>query len=411
MSVRALLGHRSYVALLTGRTVSLSGNAMASIALAFAVLDLTGSATDLGLVLAARSLPQVVFLLLGGVIADRLPRHLVLVVTNVLSGLTQATTAGLVLSGHASVGSLAALGALNGASAAFIFPATAGLLPQTVPLDQLQTANVVLRMASTTAQIAGVALGGAVVAGFGSGWGLAWDAASFLVAAACFALVRIDPHQRISAGNMLVELREGWSAFRSRTWLWVVVLAFGVINAMQAAGFNTLGPKIADESFGRQGWGFVLAADTAGAFLSGLVLLRVRFRRPLYVGMLGVLVWSPLMLVLAAEPAVILLVAAAFVAGAAMELFGVGWDLSMQQHVPPELLSRVYAYDGLGSIVAIPLGQALAGPAAAWLGVQEAVVLCAVVLMVAGAGAILVPAVRRLERVDPRPAETEQLRA
>ena len=411
MSVRALLGHRSYVALLTGRTVSLSGNAMASIALAFAVLDLTGSATDLGLVLAARSLPQVVFLLLGGVIADRLPRHLVLVVTNVLSGLTQATTAGLVLSGHASVGSLAALGALNGASAAFIFPATAGLLPQTVPLDQLQTANVVLRMASTTAQIAGVALGGAVVAGFGSGWGLAWDAASFLVAAACFALVRIDPHQRISAGNMLVELREGWSAFRSRTWLWVVVLAFGVINAMQAAGFNTLGPKIADDSFGRQGWGFVLAADTAGAFLSGLVLLRVRFRRPLYVGMLGVLVWSPLMLVLAAEPAVILLVAAAFVAGAAMELFGVGWDLSMQQHVPPELLSRVYAYDGLGSIVAIPLGQALAGPAAAWLGVQEAVVLCAVVLMVAGAGAILVPAVRRLERVDPRPAETEQLRA
>jgi len=411
VSVRALLGHRSYVALLTGRTVSLSGNAMASIALAFAVLDLTGSATDLGLVLAARSLPQVVFLLLGGVIADRLPRHLVLVVTNVLSGLTQATTAGLVLSGHASVGSLAALGALNGASAAFIFPATAGLLPQTVPLDQLQTANVVLRMASTTAQIAGVALGGAVVAGFGSGWGLAWDAASFLVAAACFALVRIDPHQRISAGNMLVELREGWSAFRSRTWLWVVVLAFGVINAMQAAGFNTLGPKIADDSFGRQGWGFVLAADTAGAFLSGLVLLRVRFRRPLYVGMLGVLVWSPLMLVLAAEPAVILLVAAAFVAGAAMELFGVGWDLSMQQHVPPELLSRVYAYDGLGSIVAIPLGQALAGPAAAWLGVQEAVVLCAVVLMVAGAGAILVPAVRRLERVDPRPAETEQLRA
>jgi MFS family permease len=180
---------------------------------------------------------------------------------------------------------------------------------------------------------------------------------------------------------------------------------------VEAAGFNTLGPKIADDSFGRQGWGFVLAAETAGAFLSGVVLLRVRFRRPLFVGMLGVLVWSPLMLVLAAEPAVILLVLAAFVGGAGLELFGVGWDLSMQQHVPPELLSRVYAYDGLGSIVAIPVGQALAGPAAALLGVQEAVVVCALVLMAAGLAAICVPAVRRLERTDLDDPATEPVRA
>jgi MFS family permease len=411
VSVRALLRHRSYFALLTGRTVSLTGNAMASIAVAFAVLDLTGSATDLGLVLAARSLPQVVFILVGGVISDRLPRHLVLVVTNIIAGVTQATAAGLVLSGHASVGVLAALGAVNGASAAFIFPATAGLLPRTVPPDQLQSANVVLRMSSTGAQIAGVAGGGVLVAAFGSGWGLAWDAASFVVAAGCFALVRIDPHEKVPSSNMLGELLDGWSAFRSRTWLWVVVLAFGIINAVEAAGFNTLGPKIADDSFGRQGWGFVLAAETAGAFLSGLVLLRVRFRRPLYVGMLGVLVWSPLMLVLAAEPAVILLVLAAFVGGAGLELFGVGWDLSMQQHVPPELLSRVYAYDGLGSIVAIPVGQALAGPTAAWLGVQEAVVFCALVLMVAGVAAICVPAVRRLERTDLDQPATDPVRA
>lgn len=411
MSVRVLLRHRSYVALLTGRTVSLTGNAMATIAVAFAVLDLTGSATALGLVLAARSLPQVVFILMGGVISDRLPRHLVLVVTSVVSGLTQAAAAGLVLSGHASVGWLAVLGAINGASSAFIYPATAGLLPRTVPPDQLQTANVVLRMSSTGAQIAGVAGGGVLVATFGSGWGLAVDAVSFLVAAGCFALVRIDPHERLESSNVLIELRDGWTAFRSRTWLWVVVLAFGIINAMEAAGFNTLGPKIADDSFGRQGWGFVLAAETAGAFLSGVVLLRVRFRRPLFVGMLGVLVWSPLMLVLASQPAVILLVLASFVAGAGLELFGVGWDLSMQQHVPPEMLSRVYAYDGLGSIVAVPIGQALAGPVAAWLGVQEAVVFCALVIIAAGLAAICVPAVRRLERTDLDQPATELVRA
>ena len=400
MSVRAVLRHRSYMYLLTGRTVSLVGNSMASIAVTFAVLDLTGSVGDLGLVLAARSLPQVVFLLFGGVIADRLPRHLVLVVTNVVSAATQAVAAALLLTDHATVGVLAALGAVNGASTAFIFPASAGLLPQTVPTDELQPANVLLRMFSTAAMIGGVSVGGVLVAGVGPGWGLAVDATSFLVAAACFAAIRIDPHERLASGKVLVELREGWSAFRSRTWLWVVVLAFGVINAVHAAGWSTLGPKIADETFGRQGWGFVLAAETAGMFLAGLLLLRVRFRRPLFVGMLGVTVWSPLMLVLAAEPAVLVLVVASLVAGSAIELFGVGWDLTMQQHVPPHLLSRVYAYDALGSLVAIPLGQVLAGPAAAWLGLRPAVVLCAVVLMLAGATATAVPAVRRLERTD-----------
>jgi MFS family permease len=161
---------------------------------------------------------------------------------------------------------------------------------------------------------------------------------------------------------------------------------------------------MADDTFGRQGWGFVLAAETAGMFVAGVVLLRVRFRRPLFVGMLGVMVWSPLMLVLAAEPGVLLLILASFVAGVAIELFGIGWDLSMQQHVPPHLLSRVYAYDALGSLMAIPIGQVLAGPAAGLLGIKEAVVLCAVVIMVAGAAATAVPAVRRLERTDlPEP--------
>jgi MFS family permease len=408
VSVREVVRHRAYTYLLTGRTVSLIGNSMASIAITFAVLDLTGSATDLGLVLAARSVPQVVFLLFGGVIADRLPRHVVLVVTNLLSGATQAAAAALLLTGHASVGALAALGAVNGASTAFIFPASAGLLPQTVPASELQPANVLLRMFSTAAMIGGVSIGGVLVAGVGPGWGLAVDSASFLVAAACFGAIRLDPQERLPASNVLVDLREGWTAFRSRAWLWVVVLAFGIINAAEAAGWNTLGPKIADDTFGRQGWGFVLAAETAGMFLAGLLLLRVRFRRPLFVGMLGVTVWSPLMLVLAAEPSVLVLGAATLVAGAALELFGIGWDLTMQQHVPPHLLSRVYAYDALGSLVAIPVGQVLAGPAAGWLGIRPAVVLCAVVLMVAGLAATASPAVRRLERTDLGEREVER---
>lgn len=394
------LRHVPFRLLVGGRTISLFGNGLASIALTFAVLDLTGSAGDLGLVLAARSIPQVLFLLFGGVLADRLPRHLVLVGSNVVSGLTQVLTAAVVLTGNASIAALIVLGAVNGAAAAITFPASAGLLPQTVPAAVLQPANVVLRMASTAALVSGASIGGILVAALGPGWGLALDGATFLLSAACFAGIRLNPAEKLPTSNVLVELREGWDAFRSRTWLWVVVLAFGVINAVHAAGWFTLGPKIADDTFGRQGWGFVLAAEMAGSFLAGFLLLRRRFRRPLFVGMLGVLAWSPLMIVLGAEPRVFVLIAASLLAGAAIELFALGWDLSMQQHVPPHLLSRVYAYDSLGSLIAIPVGQIMAGPLAKLLGIQEAVILCAVLIMVVGVAAILVPDVRRLERTD-----------
>ncbi len=394
------LRHVPFRLLVGGRTISLFGNGLANIALTFAVLDLTGSAGDLGLVLAARSIPQVLFLLFGGVLADRLPRHLVLVGSNVVSGLTQLVTAAFVLTGHASIAALIVLGAVNGAASAITFPASAGLLPQTVPAAVLQPANVVLRMASTAALVSGASAGGILVAALGPGWGLALDGATFLVSAACFGGIRLNAAEKLPTSNVLVELREGWDAFRSRTWLWVVVLAFGVINAVHAAGWFTLGPKIADDTFGRQGWGFVLAAEMAGSFLAGFLLLRTRFRRPLFVGMLGVLAWSPLMLVLGAEPRVVVLIGASLVAGAAIELFALGWDLSMQQHVPPHLLSRVYAYDSLGSLIAIPVGQIMAGPLAKWLGIQEAVILCSVLIMVVGVAAILVPDVRRLERTD-----------
>ena len=400
MTVREVLRHRSFAYLVVGRTVSLVGNGLAGLAIAFAVLDLTGSTTDLGLVLAARSVPLVVFMLFGGVLADRLPRHLVLVVTNVVSGVTQVVAAGLLLSDHATIGSLMALEAVNGASSAFIFPATAGMLPQTVPAPALQTANVVLRMATTAALVGGTSVGGVLVAAVGPGWALVVDAATFAVGAVCFGLVRLPRGATMPASNVLRDLREGWTAFRSRTWLWVVVLAFTVINAAEAAGWNTLGPAIADDTFGRAGWGFVLAAQTLGMFVCGALLLRLRFRQPLLAGMIGMLVFVPVLYVLASEPAVLLLVVAAFVGGAALEVFGLGWDLSMQQHVPPHLLSRVYAYDGLGSILAIPIGQVVAGPLAASLGVHDAVVALATVAMVAAVVPLCVPAVRRLERTD-----------
>ena len=194
VTAREVLRHRPFAALLSGRTVSVLGNGLATIAIAFAVPGpRPAPSSDLGIVLAARSIPQVVFLLFGGVLADRLPRHLVLVVSNIVCGGTQALAAVLLLTDHASIGALVAIEAVNGASAAFIFPASAGLLPQTVPARDLQPANVLFRMASTAAMVAGAAMGGVLVAAVGPGWGFAADAVSFLVAAACFAAIRVAP--------------------------------------------------------------------------------------------------------------------------------------------------------------------------------------------------------------------------
>ena len=366
MSARAVLRHRSFVALLTGRSVSLAGNGLANIAITFAVLDLTGSATDLGLVLAARSVPQVVLLLFGGVIADRLPRHLVLVVSNLVCGLTQTARrhaaadrprhrrrAGRHRGGQRRVG-------------AFIFPASAGLLPadragRRAAAGQRDLPDVLDR-GHGRRHVARRCPGGRGRPRLGARRGralLRWSPPP------CFATIRLAPRRRLHVRTTsFTDLREGWSAFR------VAHLALGRRARLQHSSTRCTRRLVHARpdhrrprpSAGRAG-ASCSRPETAGMFVAGVVLLRVRFRRPLFVGMLGVLAWSPLMLVLAAEPAVLLLVVASFLAGVAHRAV-------RPRLGPPRCSStcrrtcsaRVYAYDALGSLVAIPVGQVLAGP-------------------------------------------------
>src|SRR6266513_3683499 len=191
------LGQRPFRLLFLGRTTSFIGNAFANVALAFAVLDLTGSKADLGYVLAARSLPQVIFLLVGGIWADRLPRHLVMVTSNLASGASQGAIALLLLTGHAQVWHLMALAAVNGTSSAFFFPASTGIVPQTVPKPLLQSANAILRLGQNGSYIFGAALGGLVVAATNPGVGIAADAATFFLAALWTALIRLPRELRM----------------------------------------------------------------------------------------------------------------------------------------------------------------------------------------------------------------------
>jgi MFS family permease len=400
--------------LAAGRVVTMAGNAVAPIALAFAVLDLTGSVRDLGLVVGARTLFNVLFILFGGVVADRLPRQLVMVVSSVLAAASQGVVAALVLTDTASVGLLLVLSAVNGTVSAFAFPAASALLAQTVPEEIRKQANAINRLGINAAMIGGSALGGLLVAAVGPGWGLAVDASTFAVAAVLFSLVRVPSYRRENAPRTgtLHELREGWTEFVARTWVWVVVAGFCFLNMAFVAALHVLGPVVADTTFGRQAWGFVLAAETAGMVAGAVVAMRLRVRRLMLVGVACCFGEALLIAALGLTPYVAVLLPVAFIAGLATEQFAIAWETSIQEHIPADKLARVYSYDALGSFIAIPIGQVAVGPLALAVGVVPALLVSAAVATLAVIGMLTSRDVRTLEHrpavpiepVDPGPS-------
>lgn len=393
------LRYGSFRALLTGQLLVRAGNGLASVALAFAVLDLTGSVASVGLVVGARSLANVLLLLLGGVLADRFPRTLLLQGACLLAGVTQALVAVAVLTGTASLTLLCGLSLLNGASAAAGMPAMASLTPQTVPSNLLQPANALVRVGSQLGMTTGFSLGGALSGLLGSGWALALNAGMFALAAVCCLFVRVTtappPTARL---RVLGELREGWSEFTARSWVWIVVVQFMVVNVTISGGVMILGAAIADDTFGRAAWGLILGVQTVGALLGGLAAATWQPRRALFFGVALMLLEALPMLVLAQAPTVWLLMGVMFVVGACTEQFGVAWEVSLQQNIPANRLARVYSYDMLGSFVALPMGEIAVGPIAEQFGFQATLHGAALLLVVATLAAMANRGVRTLLR-------------
>jgi MFS family permease len=377
------------------------GTAVAPIALAFGVLDLTGSKSDLGFVLAANWVPQLVLILLGGVFADRLPRHLVMVGSNAVAAAAQGAIAVLLLTGHARVWHLVALQVLRGASFSFFFPASQGLVPQTVSAAELQQANVLFSMTRNGTSILGAALGGVLVAVTSPGWALAFDGVTYLASAVIFGAMRLPPRAAsVEAPNMLRELADGWSEFVSRRWLWTIVVAAGFSNMAWITG-NVYGPLVARQSLGGAApWGAIVACEGAGLLLGGVFLLRYRPRRPLFVGT-AALATGALPLIFLANLRWTPAIAAAYLcSGLAMEVFNTSWTTVLQENVPLEKLSRVSSYDALGSFVFIPVGLSIAGPVADAIGLTHALWLAAAVTTGSMLSALSVREVRELRRRD-----------
>ncbi|MFD6326929.1 MFS transporter [Streptomyces sp. NPDC058442] len=391
---------RNYTLLTASAVVTSLGSHGALIASAFAVLAAGGDAGEVGLVAAARTLPLVLFLLIGGAVADRLPRHHVMVAANVLNCLSQAAFAALVLAGEAQLWQMMLLSGLGGVGQAFFGPAAEGMLLSSVEGEQAGRAFAVFRMAMQGSTLGGVALGGLMIAAMGPGWVLAADAAAFAVAAAlrAFLDVRHIP-PRVPGGGLLADLRDGWREFSGRPWLWSIVVQFSIANAVVGAADAVYGPLVArDHLGGAAPWGLALAFFGGGTVVGALVMTRWKPRRLLFVGTLCVFPLALPSAALAVPVPVAVLCAVMFVTGVSVEVFGVSWMTALHQEIPEEKLSRVSAYDWFGSVALVPAAMALAGPVQSVFGRTEALWGCAALVVVVTAAVLCVPDVRNLRR-------------
>lgn len=379
--------------------VTYTGTAMAPIAIAFGVLELTGSTRDSGIVIAAPTMASIAVLLIGGVLADRTSRKRMIVVAEVLAMLAQLSVAISFLSGTATVPLLTVLMLINGVAMALNAPAATGLIIQVVERDELQAVNALLGTARNGAMAGGAALGGILVAAFGAGVTLAIDAASFGASALLVMSLAPRIQARSERVSVIEDLRIGWREFTSHTWLWVIVLQFSLLVAGMDSVFGLVGPAVAREHLdGARDWGFIAASFGGGTLVGGIISLKISPKHPMRFATLCTFTFCALPLALAVPLPVFLVASAAFVEGVAGQLFAVLWYTTLQQKVPSHLLSRVSAYDHLGSIALAPLGIVVAGFLFEWIGYRSTLLIAALTVVVPSTVAFSVRDVRRMTR-------------
>jgi hypothetical protein len=396
-----VLRERSFARYLAAVSVSNLGTGMAIVALAFAVLEF-GTATDLGIVLLAREIPVVVFLLLGGVFADRLPRRLILVGSDVVKGAAQVATAALLFSGNANVWNVALLQVAFGVAGAFSRPATTGLIKEAVSDERLQDANALLHLSSSVMYIAGPATGALIVAAGSPATAIAVDAATFFVSAALTASMKLAATVRMASASILSDLRDGWREFVVRPWAVAMVASFGLFQLSYFPALLVLGPLIAKEELGGAGaWGLILAVGSAGSVVGGIFAMQLRVDRPLVASELFVVPAGLLLAALAVPLPLAAIALISFIGGAGFALGDTLWVTALQRNVPEHALSRISSFDWLGSVAFNPVGYALIGPIAATFGESETLLIAGIANVAVCFGVVMVPSVRAIRSHAP----------
>jgi predicted MFS family arabinose efflux permease len=385
-----VLGLRDFRLLLADRLLAPGAFAFSMVGVAFAVLDRYGSTADLSYVLAAQIAPSLVFTLIGGVFADRMPPQRVIIAGNLMIALGEGTFGLLVLTGHAQLWEMIALECVTGTGMAIFYPASQALLPRLVPGDLLTQASALSRMAMNGGQMGGAAVAGLVVAAIGPGWALAICGLGMTGTVPVLLSMRAVAAARTVTHSIVRELRDGWSEFRSRTWLWVIVAQYSIVMMAWYGSFQVLGPAVARTHLGGPAaWGAITAAESVGFIAGGLVSLRFTPRRPmLFVAGIGMLIAIPTLSLAMLWP-LPLVCACSFGVGVTVEAMMVTWTVAMATNIPPDRLARVSSYDLLGSVMAMPAGALAAGPIAAAIGVSATQYGAAGLILVASALALI----------------------
>ncbi len=403
-----VLRHQNFRYLFLGQAASTVGDRLVVVALALFITRRTGSVTDLSLVLAAQSLPLIALLLFGGVWADRLPRHRIMVATDATRAALHATLAVLIVTDAVRIWQIIVIEAIFGAAQAFFQPAYTGLVPQTVPEPEIQDARALTESMSNVAFLVGPALATVLVLGVGAWEAFALDAATFVLSAAL--LLRVEPRVRGEAAApepLLAELRAGWREVRSRAWVWVTIVTFAGAVMCVFAQWYALGPVIARDAYGGAGvFGVLESVAGAGAVCGALIALRWQPERPLRTGMVLLLAWPAMAGAFALAAPLALVVVLAFATGLGFSLVMIWWETALARQIPAGLLSRVSAYDWMGSLALLPVGYLIAGPLANALGPRTVLGVGSAI----GFGLLLLALVPRSTReLRGDPALTQQL--
>ncbi len=411
-----VLAIRDFRLLLADRLIAPASVGFSLVGVSFAVLKLTNSPTDLSYVLAAQIAPSLVFALLGGVAADRFPPQRVIIAANLMMALGEGTFGILVLTGRPPLWAMMGLEAVTGTGIAIFYPASQALLPRLVPRGLLQEASAISRLVMNTGQMSGAAVAGLLVAATSAGFALVLCGIGMVSTVPLLLSIRAGREHLRSGGSgdvaavngisgpapsMLTELREGWSEFRSHTWLWVIVAEFCIVMMAWYGAFSVLGPVVARAHLGgAAAWGAITAADAFGLIAGGLVSLRFTPRRPMLFVVLtgGAVAISPLSLAMVLPLAAVC--AASFVLGVAVEVMMVQWTVTMARNIPPDKLARVSSYDVLGTVMAMPAGALIAGPLGAAIGISRAEYAAAAVIVLAAALALIPRDIRTIRSGD-----------
>jgi MFS family permease len=406
--IRRLARQRNFRFLWLAQSASVIGDNIVLVALALFVVERFHSTTDLGLVLAAHALSLVAFLLIGGVWADRLPRHRVMIATDLVRFALHMLLAVLIFASSVRIWELIAIEVLFGAAEAFFRPASNGLLPQTVEEEDIQQATAITTMSNNVAEFAGPALATALVLGAGAGWAFALDAATFLASAALLTRVRarvrapeIPSEQPAERNGMWSDLRVGAREVRSRAWVWVTLATFSVALFCGLAPWFVLGPAIAREQYGHLSvYGVIESAIGLGTIIGSILGISWRPRHPMRMAMFAAVIWPPAAILYATGVTLVLVLPATVLAGVGIALFDVWWLTALSERIPPQALSRVSSYDWMVSYALLPFGFLLAGPLAAQLGTVNVMAGGSALAFFAFALGMLPRETRSLERLD-----------